>query len=270
MKKNNPYLTIINANTKYNEEDFRDLQFSQIEVAKGDRGKTASFIETNTRNAFEKAVQELQSLNIPSTLNSAGRDFEDQQYAITEFYKKELSENGNDEAKARKETDEYCAKVGFSEHHSGLALDIIGATGNAIIPDKIKEKYSDKKYAKSLGFITKRLVMEKYGFILTYPTSSRLEQATGMKHPEGWHWRYVGPEHSQMIARIREHLTEDIDERKSDETIIFQEVFLEDYVQLLQYKINASNEEELVKQYVELFKTEILGIKQQNKEQISL
>lgn len=268
-KINNPYLTIINAKTKYNPEEFKNFEYDEISVAKGDRGKTSTFIETNAHIAFKKAVEELNSLNIPSTLNSAGRDFEDQQYAIDEFYRKELSENGNNEEQARTETDEYCAKVGYSEHHSGLALDIIGPTGNAIIPDKIKEKYSDEKYAKVLGFITKRLVMEKYGFILTYPASSRLEQATGMKHPESWHWRYVGPEHSQTIARIRERVTEDIDERKTDNTIVFQEVFLEDYIQLLQYETAVSSQEELIEQYAELFKTKILGLEKQNKEEAS-
>ena len=265
MKKiNNPYLTIINANTQYRAEDFEGFEYEQIDVAKGDCGKTYSFIESRAHAALNNAIQDLQAVNIPSTVNSAGRNFEDQEDAINQFYQKELTDNGGNEAAAQQTTDEYCAKIGYSEHHSGLAVDVVGATADAIVSDKIKERYSDEKYAKSLKFLTKRLIMEKHGFILTYPAGSRLEETTGMKHPETWHWRYIGPEHSQMISRIRDKVTEEVDERKADGSIVFQEVFLEDYVELLKLDTKGLDDKQILELYCETFKNDILKLKNEN------
>ncbi|MFQ6724126.1 MAG: D-alanyl-D-alanine carboxypeptidase family protein, partial [Clostridia bacterium] len=177
---------------------------------------------------------------------------EDQQFAIDEFYKEKLRDNGNNEELAKKETDEYCAKVGFSEHHSGLAVDLIIPTANATIPDKIKTLYNSPKYANKLGFIFKRMIMEKHGFILTYPQDDRIEEITGMKHNEGWHWRYVGASHSKMIAKIRERVSHKLNKP--------YEIFLEDYVELLNKQTYAIDEEQYIDEVSDLFINEILKL----------
>ena len=71
-----------------------------------------------------------------------------------------------------------------------------------------------------------------------------------MVKDEGWHWRYVTPEHSQRIAKIREKVTQTLGEK--------QEVFLEDYVKLLSCNVNIENEQALVEEYSKLFITQIL------------
>ena len=285
---NNPYLTIVNSTNKYNEKDFEGLVYNQIPVTKGDRKKTSSFVEKQTHRAAIKAIQELISLGVKKEtieISSAGRDDFDQEFAIDEFYKSELAENGNNPQLARQTTDEYCAKVGHSEHHSGLALDIKVPTKNMAIPKEIEQTYNGDRYKGGLGFITKRLVMERNGFILSYPLNSRLEQTTGVKHNEPWHWRYIGPEHSKRIAKLRDLVsTEEIvtrekikleevlkEQQKTDPTltdekinqkvnsVMFEEVFLEDYVKLLQLDIKADTEEELLQEYADYFVKNILG-----------
>lgn len=255
-KVKDPYLTIINAKTAYNADDFKQFEYDEIAVSKGDRGKTSSLIEKQSHIALNQAISELESYGMTVTVNSAYRDLEDQQYAIDEFYKKELVDNGNNHELAKKETDEYCAKVGHSEHHTGLAVDLVIPTANAIIPDKIKSLYNSPKYDGKLGFIFKRLVMEKYGFILTYPKDDRIEDVTGMKHNEGWHWRYIGVNHSQMIAKIRNRVNCKVDKD--------YEIFLEDYVELLNMQTYAIDEEQYIEEISDLFISKILKLENEN------
>ena len=255
-KTKDPYLTIINAHTAYNANDFKGFEYDEIAVAKGDRGKAKSLIEKHAHVALDAAITELENAGMPVTINSSYRDFEDQQYAIGEFYKKELARNGNDEALAKKETDEYCAKIGHSEHHSGLAVDLIIPTANAVIPDKVKALYDSPQYADKLGFMYKRLILEKHGFILTYPKDDRIEAVTGMKHNESWHWRYVGPEHSQMIAKIRENVNKKLNQP--------YEIFLEDYVSLCNMKTLDSDKQQYVEELGDLVIAKILKLEQEN------
>lgn len=94
--------------------------------------------------------------------------------------------------------------VGFpgkSEHHTGLALDIV-STRYAQLNDSFA--YSD-------AYQWMLVHAADYGFILRYPSNTK--GITNI-HFEPWHWRYVGREHA---ARIRE-----------------SELTLEEYVEQLQ------------------------------------
>lgn|SRR5690554_1277851 len=85
--------------------------------------------------------------------------------------------------------DNYSARPGHSEHHTGLALDIstldTGLTNFfATTPEYnilIKNSY-------------------KFGFILRYPLNK--ENETGYLY-EPWHFRYVGKEHAEFIMKNR-------------------------------------------------------------------
>lgn len=81
------------------------------------------------------------------------------------------------------EADTYSARPGFSEHQTGLAVDI--ANINKIL---IEENDKEFTWLKNNA--------HKYGFILRYQKST--EKITGYIY-EPWHYRYVGTELASYI-----------------------------------------------------------------------
>lgn len=73
--------------------------------------------------------------------------------------------------------DDYASRPGFSEHQTGLALDIVtdGSIGNEF------------EYTKEFTWLKNNA--HKYGFILRYPKDK--EDITGYQF-ESWHYRYLG------------------------------------------------------------------------------
>ncbi|MBQ7797749.1 MAG: D-alanyl-D-alanine carboxypeptidase family protein, partial [Clostridia bacterium] len=218
-KINNPYLIVINKDNKFNVDNYNGLKYVDVDVRQGDQGKNKSYIEKQTLQAYEQARLELQSIGGDCWINSAGRTENDQKFAIEEKYNQiymdKLKQAGLDQIpqnelsaeqqqlimslqqEARKETDDVTLPIGFSEHQCGLAIDIGVDMTKVKIPDNIKQNYPENTPQGFLNFSTRRLIMENHGFILRYPENARLREVTGVKKPEGWHWRYVEPEHSQ-------------------------------------------------------------------------
>ncbi len=82
--------------------------------------------------------------------------------------------------------EEYCQKYlavpGFSEHHTGLAIDIFIIKGDT----EIRE--NDDMIADTADFAIIHELLPQYGFILRYPEGK--EDITGYSY-EPWHLRYV-------------------------------------------------------------------------------
>ena len=246
----NPYLTIINGKTKYNPDDFKDFEYDEVEVRFGDWGKKTAIIEKQTHEAYKKAVKDFEKIGATCTLNSAGRSKFDQVYTKIEKFGGTLK-NSKSIIKAVKETHDSVAKIGYSEHLSALAIDMSVDMKKVKIPEEIKAKYNDKN-RDELEEITRRIIMAKHGFIMSYPGDIRMHDVTGISKKEKWHWRYIGPEHSQRIFKIHEKVVQDLH--------LDYEVFLEDYVELLDYDITGYTEEDIVSQYVYMFESDILEV----------
>lgn len=73
----------------------------------------------------------------------------------------------------------YSAPAGFSEHHTGLAIDI----------NSLEEDFASTKAYKWLQEHAK-----EYGFEMSFPKDNK--QGLGF---EPWHWRYVGSEEAKKI-----------------------------------------------------------------------
>ncbi|MDV4151743.1 M15 family metallopeptidase [Clostridium sp. AL.422] len=86
----------------------------------------------------------------------------------------------------REYADKYVAKPGYSEHQTGLSVDILAADYT-----NMDENFENTKECEWL-----HENMSKYGFILRYPKNK--ESITGYNY-EPWHIRYVGTEHSLKI-----------------------------------------------------------------------
>ncbi|MWC27806.1 M15 family metallopeptidase [Paenibacillus sp. MMS18-CY102] len=74
----------------------------------------------------------------------------------------------------------YSARPGFSEHQTGLAMDVSGSNGICAAEDCFGET-DEAKWLADHSY--------EYGFIIRYPENK--EKVTGYKH-ESWHLRYVG------------------------------------------------------------------------------
>lgn len=88
------------------------------------------------------------------------------------------------EKDGKQSADRYSARPGFSEHQTGLAVDV----------DNIKETYTN--FGKTKEFIWMQENAYKYGFILRY--TKETEFITGYLNEE-WHYRYVGTNISTYI-----------------------------------------------------------------------
>jgi len=98
---------------------------------------------------------------------------------------------GMTEEEATDKAKEYLTEPGHSEHHTGLALDIVDeewiVAGKGLIPE----------YATQASQQWLAETMQDYGFILRYPEGK--EEITGIQY-EPWHFRYVGEEHARFIV----------------------------------------------------------------------
>ena len=132
------------------------------------------FIEEETYNNYLKLKDFIkEELNIEIGIDTAYRDFDHQQ----RIYDHYLETNGQEYC------DRYVAPVGYSEHHTGLAIDIEAKVNGEYV-------YSDDNFNLTEP-ILKRIhpYLHQFGFILRYPENK--ESITGYNY-EPWHIRYVG------------------------------------------------------------------------------
>ena len=99
--------------------------------------------------------------------NSSFRSFQEQE----ETYSSSVKAHGKAWA------DQYAARPGFSEHQTGLAIDIITYGADRDTFESTKEFQWLQDHA------------HEYGFILRYPKGK--EKITGYDY-ESWHYRYLG------------------------------------------------------------------------------
>ena len=96
------------------------------------------------------------------------------------LYNKYVTSDGKEKA------DRYSARAGYSEHQTGLALDI----------SNNKSTYMDFESTKEFEWMKNNA--HKYGFILRYPKDK--EKITGYMY-EAWHYRFVGTEIATYIKK---------------------------------------------------------------------
>lgn len=97
------------------------------------------------------------------------------------LYEKELARTGKDYS-------DEVTKPGYSEHHTGLTLDL------AYIADDGSWPFYDGH--GDYGWINEN--SWKYGFIVRYPEDK--SDVTKIIH-EPWHFRFLGPAHAEMVQK---------------------------------------------------------------------
>ena len=138
-------------------------------------------IEKNAYKQYKALKKELKEDGVEIVLDSVYRSVKEQQNLWDEW--------SADPEKGIDYVRKFVAVPGYSEHHTGLAIDI------GLIFDKKEEEEENIKIRENLyQEIHKHL--SKFGFILRYPKDK--EKITGYNY-ESWHFRYVGQEAAKKI-----------------------------------------------------------------------
>ncbi|MBE6818545.1 MAG: D-alanyl-D-alanine carboxypeptidase family protein [Ruminococcaceae bacterium] len=96
--------------------------------------------------------------------------------------------SGSTQVDAEREAAQWVAAPRTSEHHTGLAVDIVDL-GYQLLDEGQMETGTQQWLIKNCW---------KYGFILRYPLEKK--KITHV-HFEPWHYRYVGKEHAEKITK---------------------------------------------------------------------
>lgn len=177
-EKNFDYEVLVNKTEKL-PADY-EAQIDLITV-KNSFGKEFQ-IERTTYEHFVKLREDLlENDGIQIELDSVYRSVARQKEIVAEFTEK----YGADYVK------KYVAVPGFSEHHTGLAVDICLVVDGKIIDD------NDEMIAQKEIFAKIHAKLADYGFILRYLPGK--ENITGYAY-EPWHFRYVGESVAKKIA----------------------------------------------------------------------
>ena len=133
----------------------------------------------------KKMIDDAKSEGIDLLVCSGYRSIEKQQNLFDNSVNGYVAQ-GYSKEDAIKYTKAYYAVPGTSEHHTGLAMDIVTPSYQTL-----DDKYDQTDAAKWLFNNA-----YKYGFILRYPKDK--EDITKIAY-EPWHYRYVGEEHAKII-----------------------------------------------------------------------
>ena len=168
------YKVLVNKENKFNKKYLDRINLIKIK----DVYDNEILVEENTYNAYLELKEYMKSINIEIGITSAYRDNDTQQ----KIYDDTLLSDGEEY------TSKYVAVPGYSEHHTGLALDI-GVLVDGVYLD-IDSPKTEKQFKKM------HKILHEFGFILRYPKGK--ESITGYNY-EPWHIRYLGTIPSKII-----------------------------------------------------------------------
>lgn len=167
----------LNTNTilvnKYNylTEDYVPENLQTVD--KKYSSKTLQLVDY-AKEAFEDLSEAASKENYTVLAMSSYRSYQ-YQYNL---YNRYVSNDGVEAA------DTYSARPGYSEHQTGLAVDVYNG----------KEDFTNFEKTKEYNWMQDNAY--KFGFILRFPKDKVLE--TGYQY-ESWHYRYVGKEIAKYI-----------------------------------------------------------------------
>lgn len=176
-KINYDYLVLVNKYSKLPDDWEKSVELVDVKNAWDEDIK----VEKEAYENYKKLKQELKKEGVNIELDSVYRSVKEQQELWDEWSK--------DPEKGIEYVKKYVATPGYSEHHTGLAIDICLKKDGKLVYEN-DDMISDRKtFAK----IHKKL--SKYGFILRYLENK--DDITGYAY-EPWHLRYVG---SKNVAK---------------------------------------------------------------------
>jgi D-alanyl-D-alanine carboxypeptidase len=144
---------------------------------------SGQYLRSEAAAAFQQMVAGAKRDGLVLTAASGYRSYDTQ----VSVYNKEVADFGQARA------DSESARPGYSEHQTGLGVDIAG--GGCSIEDCFAGT-AEGRWAATNSY--------KYGYILRYTTAN--STVTGYR-AEAWHFRYVGPELATELHNLGDHGT---------------------------------------------------------------
>lgn len=146
----------------------------QLESISTSCARSGMQLVKEAKEAFEILCQDAKKDGYTIRAMSSYRSYD---YQVN-LYNRYVEQDGKEEA------DTYSARAGFSEHQTGLVVDV----------DNRKIDYTEFESTKEFTWMQENA--HRYGFILRYPEGK--ENITGYQY-ESWHYRYVGEEIATYI-----------------------------------------------------------------------
>lgn len=170
------YLILINRThplaASYEPDDLRTV--NKVVSGAGVKGQTDK-LRREAAIAFESMVAEADEVGIKIRMRVGYQSYE---YHKTRIYDRYVTNYGRSYANT------YSCEPGLSEHQTGLALDVAGASTNYTLTQDFLST-AEGKWVRAHCF--------EYGFIIRYTdgTADSVGKVTGFVS-EPWHLRYVG------------------------------------------------------------------------------
>lgn len=166
----NTNLILVN---KYNylTEDYIPENLEPIDIAYARSGMQ---LVREAKEAFETLSEDAKKEGMNIIAMSSYRSYD---YQVN-LYNNYVATDGKEAA------DTYSARAGYSEHQTGLAVDVY----NKVLPYTSFEETEEFNWMQENAY--------KYGFILRFPKDK--VNITGYQY-ESWHYRYVGKEAAKYI-----------------------------------------------------------------------
>lgn len=169
-KYQNTYKILVN---KYNYVTENYIP-ENLETVSSEYSSKSLKLVSYAKEAFEEMAKAAKAENYTIRAMSSYRDYAYQNILYNNYAKKDGYEAA----------DTYSARPGYSEHQTGLAVDV----------DNAKEYFTNFEKTKEFTWMQENAY--KYGFILRFPANKVTE--TGYQY-ESWHYRYVGKEIAKYI-----------------------------------------------------------------------
>lgn len=149
------------------------------------------YVDSRAGEAYKAMADAAKQEGITLYLRSGYRSISEQQTNYNANVQREIN-RGNSKEEAVRLTNLYYTVPGHSEHHSGLAFDII-------TPEYHNDVYSlDERFADTDAYRWLTEHCTEYGFVLRYPKDKTTLTQINF---EPWHYRYVGKEHAAYMKK---------------------------------------------------------------------
>lgn len=177
-----PYTDTIpspNLNTNYllvNKFNYLDSNYipNNLELLDNSYAKSGIYLVKEAKDELEKMISKAKEDGLNIRVISAYRSYTYQENLYNNYVKNDGVENA----------DTYSARPGYSEHQTGLVVDVTKAYDN----------FNNFENTAEYNWMLENAW--KFGFILRYPKDK--ESITTYSF-EAWHYRYVGVELAQKI-----------------------------------------------------------------------